>query len=133
MAPAPRRFELEDAVSRPGTYFNPETEVLIVVDDSASIDADIFDEGSEEADWVLVSDAVPVDETVRDEVIERFSTRHGSGPTGAVAAGEDDEEEIDDLDELGDIEHEEGAEDDPYAARGAGFDEFDDADEDDDY
>jgi hypothetical protein len=127
MAPRPRRFELEDAVSRPGTYFNPTTEVLIVVDDGASIDADIFDDAGDDAEWVLIADAAPVDETLRDELIERFSTRHGSGPTGAVLADEDDEEEIDDLDELGDIEHEEGAEDDdPYASSGAGFDELDD-------
>lgn len=131
---APRRFELEDAVSRPGTYFNPETEVLIVVDDSAAIDADIFEEAGDGADWVLVSDVAPVDETTRDELIERFSARHGSGPTGAVAAGEDDEEEVDDLDALGDIEHEEGADDDPYGGPGGGgFDDFDEADEDDDY
>jgi hypothetical protein len=115
MAPALRRFELEDAVSRPGTYFNPTTEVLLVVDDGASIDADIFEDSGDEAEWVLITDAAPVDENTRDELIERFSARHGSGPTGAVDAEEDDEEEIDNLDDLGDIEHEEGA-DDPYAA-----------------
>lgn len=131
MAPAPRRFELEDAVSRPGTYFNPQTEMLIVVDDGASIDADIFEDDGDDAEWVLVADAAPVDETTRDELIERFSTRHGSGPTGAVGADEDDEEEVDDLDELGDIEHEEGADDDPYGSPGGGFDDFDEDDEDD--
>ena len=30
-----RRFDLEELSARPGTYFNPETEILIVVDDSA--------------------------------------------------------------------------------------------------
>jgi len=133
MAPAPRRFELEDAVTRPGTYFNPTTEVLIVVDDGAAIDADIFEGADEAEEWVLIADATPVDETVRDELIERFSARHGSGPTGAVVAEEDDEEEIDDLDELGDIEHEEGAEDDPYAASPFGDDDGYGEDEDDDY
>ena len=28
----PRRFDLDDLLIRPGTYFNPETEVLLVVD-----------------------------------------------------------------------------------------------------
>ena len=42
---------------RPGTYFNPQTEVLIVVDDSSSMDNEIFNlEEFEGADWVLVSD-----------------------------------------------------------------------------
>ncbi len=129
MAPALRRFDLDDAVTRPGTYFNPTTEVLIVVDDGASIDADIFEDTGDGADWVLITDAAPVDDNTRDELIERFSARHGSGPTGAVLADDDDEEEIDDLDELGDIEHEEGG-DDPYAA--PPLDDADDFGEDDD-
>ena len=61
--PDPRRFELEELVNRPGTYFNPQTEVLVVVDDSPEIDAEIFNlEEFEGADWVLVADEVPVDE-----------------------------------------------------------------------
>jgi len=36
----PRRFELDEAVNRPGTYFNPTTEMLLVVDDSAALDPD---------------------------------------------------------------------------------------------
>ncbi len=135
MAPTPRRFELEDAVARPGTYFNPSTEMLIVVDDGASVDADLFEDSGDDAEWVLVADSAPVDETTRDELIERFATRHGSGPTGAVRADDDDEDEVDNLDDLGDIEHEEGADDDPYGGGGGGggFDEYDDEDEDDDY
>ena len=39
---ADRRFELEDLLVRPGTYFNPQTEVLLLVDDSTSIDGEIF-------------------------------------------------------------------------------------------
>jgi hypothetical protein len=131
MAAAPRRFELDDAVTRPGTYFNPTTEMLLVVDDGAAIDADIFDADSDDAEWVLITDAAPLDETTRDELIERFSTRHGSGPTGAVDAEEDDEEEVDNLDDLGDIEHEEGADPDRYA--GPGFDDADEEADDDNY
>ena len=37
-----RRIELDDLLVRPGTYLNPQTEVLIVVDDSPSIDGEIF-------------------------------------------------------------------------------------------
>src|SRR3954466_5831695 len=88
-----RRFDIEDLTSRPGTYFNPQTEVLVIVDDSTSINAEIFNmEEFEGADWVLVSDDVPVDETQRDEILESFqSTFHGN-PL-------DDEDEDDDRDE----------------------------------
>ena len=88
--PAPRRFELEDILNRPGTYFNPETEVLLVVDDAPEVDQDIFEDGGE-GDWVLVGDEVPIDERAREELIERFEVRHHPGATSAPA--EDDEEE----------------------------------------
>ena len=32
--PRGRRYELDELIIRPGTYFNPQTEVMIVVDDS---------------------------------------------------------------------------------------------------
>lgn len=95
---APRRFDLEDALNRPGTYYNPTTDVLVVVDDSSHMDPDLF-EGADpdDADWVLVADDVPVDETVRDELIERFEARHHSGASGAIPAEQDDEDEVDDI------------------------------------
>jgi hypothetical protein len=76
---AERRFEIDDLTVRPGTYFNPQTEVMIVVDDSASMDSEIFNlEEFEGADWVLVSDEAPVDEAHRDELLESFqATYHG--------------------------------------------------------
>lgn len=76
---ATRRFDLDDALVRPGTYFNPQTEVMIVVDDSASIDGEIFNlEEFEGADWVLVSEELPIDEAQRDELLETFqATYHG--------------------------------------------------------
>jgi hypothetical protein len=89
--PAPRRFDLEDILNRPGTYFNPETEVLLVVDDAPEVDQDIFEEGGDGGEWVLLGDEVPLDERARDEVIERFEVRHHPGTTSAPA--EDDEEE----------------------------------------
>ncbi len=73
----PRRFELDELVIRPGTYFNPQTEVVVVVDDSPDIDSEIFNmEDYEGADWVLVSDETPVDEARRDELLEHFQATH---------------------------------------------------------
>ena len=78
--PDPRRVELEELINRPGTYFNPQTEVLLIVDDSPELDAEIFNmEEYEGADWVLVSDEVPVDEHRRDELLEAFQVRHTPG------------------------------------------------------
>ena len=91
----PRHFELEDLVNRPGTYFNPHTEVLIVVDDSAEADAEVFSqEGFEAADWVLISDETPVDEHRRDELLEHFQVQHHA--SDAVV---DADEPTDDLEE----------------------------------
>jgi len=98
--PRPRRFELDELVLRPGTYFNPETEVLIVVDDSPQLDQATFDdEGEPEGgDWVLVSDDAPIDDAARDELLERFQVRYRDD---APALGdEEDEDEADEEDEL---------------------------------
>ena len=77
-----RKFELDELVNRPGTYFNPQTEVLVVVDDSPELDAEIFNmEEYEGADWVLVSDELPVDENRRDELLESFQATRAGSPT----------------------------------------------------
>src|SRR3954452_14609922 len=89
---ADRRYELDDAVVRPGPYFNPQTEVMVVVDDSVSLDSEIFNlEEFEGADWVLVSDDVPVDEDRRDREFETFQAtyRGGDGRHVSEAAVED--------------------------------------------
>jgi hypothetical protein len=102
-----RRFDIEDLATRPGTYFNPQTEVLVIVDDSSSIDTEIFSmEEFEGADWVLIADDVPVDEAQRDEILENFqATFHGDAPV----ADEEEEEEEEDDDDRGDLEeHAEG-------------------------
>jgi hypothetical protein len=99
--PAPRRFELDDAVNRPGTYYNPQTEMLLVVDDGTALDADLFedpDDADDDAAWVLIGDDAPIDETARDVAIERFEASHHPGASGAVDAAHDDEE--DEIDEL---------------------------------
>jgi hypothetical protein len=89
----PRRFELDELLIRPGTYFNPQTEVLVVIDDSSELDAEIFNmEEYEGADWVLIADEVPVDEHRRDELLEAFQTRHQPGTLG------EDDHELDELD-----------------------------------
>jgi hypothetical protein len=103
-----RRYDLEDVVNRAGTYFNPQTEVLVVVDDSTTIDSEIFNmEEFEGADWVLISDDVPVDETQRDEILESFQStfRHGGtdldDEEGEPKDEVDDDEDEDDYDENG--------------------------------
>lgn len=96
-----RLVELRDLSVRPGTYFNPQTEVVVVVDDSTSIDQEVFNmEAYEGAEWVQISDEVPIDESVRDELLEDFQTHYHPGSSGSVSAtalelddGEEDEGE----------------------------------------
>ena len=91
-----RRFDLEDALVRPGTYFNPQTEVMILVDDSASIDGEIFNlEEFEGADLVLISDELPLDEAKRDELFESFQATYHGGDGRQV--GEEAVEDADDV------------------------------------
>jgi len=98
--PRGRRYELDELLIRPGTYFNPQTEVMVVVDDSPSMDSEIFNmEEFEGADWVLISDDLPVDESARDELLEDFqSTYHGGD--GRAVSDDDDDEDLDDEDDL---------------------------------
>jgi hypothetical protein len=93
-----RIVDAEAALIRPGTYFNPQTEVLIVVDDSQSIDQEIFNmEAYEGADWVLISDETPVDEERRDELLVAFQTHYHPGAAASVSstAGELEEDAVD--------------------------------------
>jgi hypothetical protein len=91
----PRRFELDELLIRPGTYFNPQTEVLVVVDDSPELDSEIFNmEEFEGADWVLISDEVPVEENRRDELLEAFQVHYHPG-----VAEDDGDETPDELEE----------------------------------
>jgi hypothetical protein len=104
-----RRFELDDLLLRPGCYLNPQTEVMVVVDDSPAIDGEIFNlEEFEGADWVLIADEVPVDEARRDELLENFqATYHGGDGRMRLTSEEldesdddvDDDEEEDELEE----------------------------------
>jgi len=100
-----RRFEIDELLVRPGTYFNPQTEVLIVVDDSPEMDQATLeaDSGGDEGEWVLVSDEAPIDEAARDELLERFQATYREGGRGSAELedlDELDEDEVDDEDEL---------------------------------
>ncbi len=87
-----RRFELDELVNRPGTYFNPQTEVLVIVDDSPELDSEIFNmEEYEGAEWVQISEEVPVDESRRDEMLEVFQ-RPGTELDELEEALEEEEE-----------------------------------------
>jgi hypothetical protein len=98
--PRGRQYDLDELIIRPGTYFNPQTEVMIVVDDSPSMDSGIFNmEEFEGADWVLISDDLPVDESARDEMLEEFQSTYHGGDGRAVRNTDDDEPELDDFDE----------------------------------
>jgi hypothetical protein len=91
-----RRIELDELLIRPGTYFNPQTEVLVVVDDSPELDSEIFNmEELEGADWVLISDENPLDEHRRDELLEAFQVHYHPG----AMADDGDEDPDDDLEE----------------------------------
>lgn len=91
-------YEIEELLMQPGTYFNPQTEVLVVVDDSTSLDQEVFNmEAYEGADWVRISDEVPVDEDSRDRLLEQFQTHYHAGSGGSVSttALEQGDEELD--------------------------------------
>ena len=92
----PRRFTLDELTIRAGTYFNPQTEIMIVVDDSAVVDHELFDTGEfESTEWVQISEESPMDETKRDELIEEFQSSYQPGER----AEEDELDELDDEDE----------------------------------
>jgi hypothetical protein len=79
------RIDLEELLVRPGTYLNPQTEIVVVVDDSSSIDSEIFNlEEFEGADWVIVSDEVPTDDSRRDELLEVFQATYQGGDGRSV-------------------------------------------------
>jgi len=96
-----RTVDVEEMLVRPGTYFNPQTEMVVIVDDSTSIDNEIFNmEAYEGSDWVRVADEAPVDEDDLDQIVQQFQTHYHGGTAGSVSAtaleqgdGTDDDEE----------------------------------------
>ncbi|HEX5223557.1 MAG TPA: hypothetical protein VFW29_00375 [Solirubrobacteraceae bacterium] len=112
-----RRFQIDELTLRPGTYFNPETEIMIVVDDSPEVDHEIFEsEELESTEWVLIAEDIPLDENLRDDLVERFQRSHQEGADmlddgddlgdededdGDGDEDEDEEDELDGVEELG--------------------------------
>jgi hypothetical protein len=95
-----RRFQLDELTLRPGTYFNPQTEIMIVVDDSPEVDHEIFETDEFDGEeWVLISEDSPLDEHKRDDLVERFQLSHGATPELAAEDDLDDEDEDDDGDD----------------------------------
>jgi hypothetical protein len=92
----------DELLMQPGTYFNPQTEVVVIVDDSTSLDQEVFNmEAYEGAEWVRVADEVPVDEDHRDRLLEAFQTHYHPGFEGSVsetALDQGNEEENEDED-----------------------------------
>ncbi len=92
-----RRFDLEELITRPGTYFNPQTEIVLVVDDSASVDLELIEDDEDEGgEWILLGDDAAVDEHRRDELVEAFETRRAR----AAARENPDEDIVDEEEEL---------------------------------
>lgn len=86
-----RIVDVEDMLLRPGTYFNPQTEIVVVVDDSSSIDQEIFNmEEYEGSDWVRIADDVPVDEDSLDSTLEEFQTHYSAGSVSETALEQGD-------------------------------------------
>lgn len=99
MTPKESLYEVEEMLNQPGTYFNPQTEVVVIVDDSAAPDQEVFNnlEGYEGAEWVRVSDDVPVDEDGRDRALESFEVSNQGEPlTGSALEPSDDDLEEED-------------------------------------
>jgi hypothetical protein len=91
-----RHYELEELVHRPGTYVNPATEIVIVVDDGAHVDAALL---GEEEGWLLVSDEPAVDDHRRDEQLERFQRRTHRAAAPDTFSSDEDLSDVDDLDD----------------------------------
>jgi cupin superfamily acireductone dioxygenase involved in methionine salvage len=106
-----RRFQLDELTLRPGTYFNPQTEIMIVVDDSPEVDHEIFESDEfESSEWVLIAEDIPIDEPKRDELVERFQRTHTAGDDDLLSDLDEDKldgaEEDDELEGVDELERE---------------------------
>jgi hypothetical protein len=110
-----RRFQLDELVLRPGTYFNPQTEILVVVDDTPEVDHELFETADLDAsDWIQISEETPLDEHARDELIDGFQLAHQPGedhgddepPLDEDEEEDEDDEDDDELDGVDDLEFE---------------------------
>jgi hypothetical protein len=107
-----RVIEVDELLLRPGTYFNPQTEIVVIVDDSTSIDQEIFNmEAYEGSDWVRISDDVPVDEDALESTLEEFQTHYHGGTAGSVSATALEQGDGSDVEEENGVEQDPGRED----------------------
>jgi hypothetical protein len=103
-----RRFQLDELALRPGTYFNPSTEIMVIVDDSPEVDHELFEvDDFEASDWVQISDEMPIDDHRRDGLVEAFQLAHQPGGELEEDDLGDDDEDLDELDPDEDEEEEE--------------------------
>ena len=93
-----RIYSLEEIINTPGMYFNPQTEVVVLVDDSVELSAEVFNmEEFEGAEWVMISEETPIDEPRRDELLLDFQVHYHPGDARSISATANDlEEEADD-------------------------------------
>ena len=90
-------YELDDLVVQPGTYFNPQTEVVVIVDDTASIDQEVFTaDAFQGAEWVRVAEETAIDEQRRDELIDEFQNEHHEGRGSPVGEAPPEADDLDD-------------------------------------
>ena len=83
---------------RPGTYFSPQTETVVIVDDSPELDGEIFNmEAFEGSDLVQISEEIPVDAEQRDRLLEEFQTNYHPGGVESISAtaAEQSDEDVD--------------------------------------
>src|SRR3954452_20353180 len=94
--PALRRFDVDELLTRPGTYFHPETESVLVVDDSAHVDLELIKDEEAGAEWSRPGAAPAVDEHRRDELVEAFETRRAR----SWVPEDPDDDDVEEEDEL---------------------------------
>ena len=97
-----RTVDVDEMLVRPGTYFNPQTEIVVIVDDSTSIDQEIFNMEAYEGvrlgeDLRRRSPSTRTASTRRSRSSRPIITRGTAGAVSATALeqgdGTDDEEE----------------------------------------
>jgi hypothetical protein len=117
-----RRFQLDELILRPGTYFNPQTEIMVVVDDSPEVDHEIFEAAEiDPSEWVQISEDLPLDEHRRDDLVERFQLASSAGGEHGDDDPVDDDE--DDLDE-DDFDEDEDEDDDERSGELGGVEDL---------
>ena len=81
-------------------YFNPQTEVVVLVDDSVELGSEVFNmEEFEGAEWVMISEETRSTRS-RDELLLDFQTHYHPGDARSVSATANElEEEADDEDD----------------------------------